>query len=461
MLVACSGTDHEPQLADQAPRLVERGSGDGDPALADGGLEGPYEVGFRFLALVDPGRDVASGGRRIPLHLWYPVDPEAVGPSTARASYPLDPLHDALPHVSSATFEALGIDGALAAPRPSSRGPFPLVMFSPGWGLDANTYLFLGTRLASHGYVVAVPTHQGDGYGGLPVSMVDTFDHIAQAMFNRPRDLSFALTRLLEANRTRGDPLHRLIQPNRVAASGHSLGGYAALVLGGAGDDAICDSVAVDSEWMGPPPQEFCASSRPDHRFRALFHLDAANQYLQFAELQRIELPTQGVGQDPISLNALPPPWGSWQARVHAAIAHPHAYRADLEHAIHLSFANVCQLFPVWLEHGVVPLDTYDFVMPLLCGPTTPILADQPLLPSLEAQRLVSRMLLPFLKTHLENDERYARMLDARWVNEREENVAFFDTERGGDTHEGPGAPYLDPTWTDEFDYYLYPPAGR
>lgn len=63
---------------------------------------------------------------------------------------------------------------------------------------------------------------------------MDGFDHIAQGMYNRPLDLSFALSRLLEANRLAGHLLHGLTQPNRIAASGHSLGGYAALVLGGA-----------------------------------------------------------------------------------------------------------------------------------------------------------------------------------------------------------------------------------
>jgi len=170
---------------------------------------------------------------------------------------------------------------------------------------------------------------------------------------------------------------------------------------------------------------------------------------------------TQGVGQDPASLTATPPPWGSWQARVHAAISHPHAYRADLRHVIHLSFANLCQLVPVWLDHGIVEQEIHDFLTGLVCGPTSPILADGPLLPSLEAQRLVTKQLLPFLKTHLENEERYARQLDPAWVNQHVEGVAFFDTERGGDTHEGPGAPYLDPTWRDEFDYFVNPPEVK
>ena len=32
-------------------------------------------------------------------------------------------------------------------------------MFSPGWGCDGWFYLYLGARLASHGFVVAVVTN--------------------------------------------------------------------------------------------------------------------------------------------------------------------------------------------------------------------------------------------------------------------------------------------------------------
>ncbi len=61
--------------------------------------------------------------------------------------------------------------------------------------------------------------------------------------------------------------------------------------------------------------------------------------------MARIRLPVLGVGQDPDSLAAAPPPWSSWQARVHAAVQSERAYRADLRRAQHLSFTNFCQVF--------------------------------------------------------------------------------------------------------------------
>jgi hypothetical protein len=45
---------------------------------------------------------------------------------------------------------------------------------------------------------------------------------------------------LLERNETSGDLIYQLIDPEKLAASGWSLGGYAAMSLV-AGDDLVCD----------------------------------------------------------------------------------------------------------------------------------------------------------------------------------------------------------------------------
>jgi hypothetical protein len=422
--------------------------------LADPGLKGPFEIGFKVFQFLDTSRNGETGGRHIPTYVFYPVDPRAIGPATPPASYPLDTLYGLYPEAASAEFEELGVDRAYAAPRPSSAGPFPLLVFSSGWLVDANFYLYVGTRLASHGFVVAVLSHQGEL--GSPA---DTFDHIAMALFNRPRDVSFALSRLLERNRDRHGLLHGLIQPDRIAAGGHSLGGYTALVVGGAGDDAICDSTVVDSEWMGPPPPEACGSSAPDPRLRAVLYLDGSNQFLQFRELSRLRLPIQGIGQDPVSLGG-PSGWGSWQARTQAAARSEHAYRVDVKHAVHQSFSNFCQVAPIYFQNGLIDQAYLDSTLDYACRATSPQIDGKPLLPSGEVQRLAMKIAIPFLKTFLAGDHRYSHMVDAEWVNAREQDVAFFETERGGTTHQGPGAVYLDPTWTDEFDYFLSPPAG-
>jgi predicted dienelactone hydrolase len=72
-------------------------------------------------------------------------------------------------------------------------------MFSPGWGCPAYFTNFIAARLASHGFVVAVIYHYGDGCWSW-----EPWDHLAVASYNRPRDVSFLLTDLLQKNQAAG-----------------------------------------------------------------------------------------------------------------------------------------------------------------------------------------------------------------------------------------------------------------
>jgi hypothetical protein len=227
--------------------------------------------------------------RPIPVHLFYPAD---VGSSTIPAIYPLDQIHFAFPPflTFSMEWEAQGIDPAYQEPPLSGDGPFPLVLFSPGWGMSALSGLYIGTRLASHGLLVALIYHYGDG-----AAFYEPFDNLAVAAVNRPLDVSFTLTELLERNRTAGDLIYQSIDPGKVAASGWSLGGYAAMVLA-AGDDQVCDKPME----MGEPgvPESTCIASPVGERIRAIIPLDGSTQLLYFDELARITVPTLGIGQE-------------------------------------------------------------------------------------------------------------------------------------------------------------------
>jgi predicted dienelactone hydrolase len=210
--------------------------------------KGPYAVGHTFLMMTDASR----GDRPIAVYVFYPVDPASVTSATPRAEYPLDPYnYMGWPNTNSADWEAYGFDAAYHGVQVSSGKPFPLVMFSPGWGCAAWFYMFLLPRLASHGYVVAALTHSNDWT--LPL---EPFDHIAVTAMNRPPDVSFALTQLLAKNATAGDLLFNAVMPDRIAASGHSFGGYASMVLAGGDDNVgeIFDSAKNQRLWGG-----FCA----------------------------------------------------------------------------------------------------------------------------------------------------------------------------------------------------------
>ncbi|MFC2169592.1 alpha/beta hydrolase family protein, partial [Acidobacteriota bacterium] len=306
------------------------------PSFADPGEKGPYEIGFTSFLIMDSSRNTDIGGRPIPVYFWYPVDPSDINAVTPEAIYPLDPLNSVVPPTSSSDWEAYGFDKAYQEPPVSTDGPFPLLLFSPGWGGPAWGHLNVGTRLASHGIAVAVTYHWGDGFWPW-----EPLDHLAVASMNRPLDISFMLTHLLAMNGTPGELIFNSINPNHVAASGWSLGGYAAMALAG-GDDSVCDK--FPSLGFPNPPPETCVPALPDPRISAIVTLDGSTQLLYFNELARIDVPTMGIGQEWSTLDMLSgEEFASLQARLHAASQGHPCYRVDLAEAYHHTFSNHCE----------------------------------------------------------------------------------------------------------------------
>jgi len=69
-------------------------------------------------------------------------------------------------------------------------------MVSPAWSQGYWEYIYLGTRLASHGFVVAVTEHAEDWQW--PWS---SGTDIPVTLFNRPRDVSLGLDPILSNRR--------------------------------------------------------------------------------------------------------------------------------------------------------------------------------------------------------------------------------------------------------------------
>lgn len=420
--------------------VASPGSGARAATAADPGAIGPYAVGHMGFVLVDATRDTGSpyGGRPIYVSVFYPVDRSAITPDSVEASYPLDPVGGHWPVTNSSNWERYGIDRAYEAPAPSADGPFPLVMFSPGWG---NTYfanLYTGVRAASHGFVIALLGHYGDG-----VASWDPWDELHVALVNRPRDVSFALTALLARNATHGDPLAGTMRPDEVAAAGHSLGGYAALVLAG-GDDLVCDR-AVNGDPRGiPVPPSTCIASSPDPRIKATVTFDGSSQILWFRELARITTPAMVVGQGWENV-------GAWHAREHAAIAATPNYRVDLDRALHPSFTTFCESAHVLRDVGVI---TATQLANRLGRPQCTTA-----LPAPETQRLATKYLVAFLKTQLVGETGYQHLLTPGWALTSEPEVEFFVTERTNAHATYENLPCLVPTCP-TFGYFTDQPGS-
>lgn len=234
---ACSSSraaDSSTTTSTTAPKSVPQVEGGADDAAFRG--PGPFDVGVTTLQLPDR-----------PVEVWYP----ARAGSTAGVATSTYSQLDALPANLAAAAPAL-----LPADIPASvltvtmtdtyrdvpaspDGPFPLVLFSHGFGsfrLDASALL---RGIASWGFVVAAPEHIERDRAAILTdpAMQQQVDE------NDPAAMKAAETRF-EAITTKdvsvlvdtiglvgaaGGPLQGLADTSKVGAVGHSAGGRAAL----------------------------------------------------------------------------------------------------------------------------------------------------------------------------------------------------------------------------------------
>jgi dienelactone hydrolase len=144
---------------------------------------GPYAVGRRVLSF-SRGAD-----RPLPTTVWYP----AAGAAPGRPA---------------------PVDGATPA-----SGRFPVVLFSHGLTAQPGDYAPMLARWAQAGFVVAGPAYPHTSYG---VAGFDALDIV-----NQPADASAVLDSLLAL----GGPLGTVVDPDRLAAAGHSAGGITTVGL--------------------------------------------------------------------------------------------------------------------------------------------------------------------------------------------------------------------------------------
>ncbi len=179
---------------------------------------GPYPVGVRTLALMDPSRLDANGTgpRPVTTEVYYPTTPAAI------AGVERDEISVlGVPIVRTPSYR----DVALAS------GRFPLVLFSHGNGGIRFQSFFFAAHLASHGYVVVSPDHYGNTFVDLLAGITDP-----NVAANRPLDLRFLIDRFTAFDAEPGNLFAGEIDTARIGASGHSFGGYTVLALaGGAG----------------------------------------------------------------------------------------------------------------------------------------------------------------------------------------------------------------------------------
>lgn len=200
---------------------------------------GPYRAGVAF--------ETTPAGDSVVV--YYPVDADrTVGKPTYTVNLirwflgsPTAPIPAGLPSNLPTT---LATDAYMNVPV-SSHGPFPVVMFSHGFGGYPEQSSFLTDHLATWGFVVAAPDHRSRDLKSVAGGTVGTGQSDVQ-------DLRDALTLVTTMDHDVGGLLHGKLDLTRVAALGHSAGGGAAITF--AGDRAVRTYIGLAPAAGTPPP---------------------------------------------------------------------------------------------------------------------------------------------------------------------------------------------------------------
>jgi dienelactone hydrolase len=197
-------------------------SPDRNPAAAGSGGGGASDIPLTPRQSVAPTRTfpvgvrtvpLARGDRPLPTTVWYPATSGPVGAIARRKA-------------------------AAAA------GRFPLVLFSHGLSGIPQRYAGLAQAWASAGFVVAAPLY--------PHTSGRTTRFIRNDIDNQPADAWYVIDRLRRLSAVGGDLLSGHVDAQRVAAIGHSAGGFTTNGMFTAGHDPRLVAGVVIAGWLAP-----------------------------------------------------------------------------------------------------------------------------------------------------------------------------------------------------------------
>jgi hypothetical protein len=234
VLNACTSSSAEPRAtgsptgsASADPSNSSRPSPSPSPTAPPMGNAGTYQVGSQQMTFTYPPHNGPTGAALAPRALVTTVQ------------YPLAP-------------------GSTSQP---ATGPFPLILFAPGYQQCAAAYGDLLQTWASAGYVVAAVTFPRTNCE-LGNTKADEND-----LVNQPQDMSFVLSSLLTLSAEPNQVLSGLINRQEIAAAGQSDGGdtVAALVANTCCTDTRVKAAAVLSAapWPAMPGRYFTSGTPP------------------------------------------------------------------------------------------------------------------------------------------------------------------------------------------------------
>lgn len=270
------------------------------------------EIGFREMQL-DP-----TGDRPLHVALWYPT--AALSGSTIIGE---NPAFIGAPAIRNATPKA---------------GTHALILLSHGDGGNWRNQSWLASQLARQGYIVAAPDHPGTtSFNMDPIQ--------AARLWQRPLDLSRIIDRLVADPTVAGR-----IDARRIAAIGHSLGGWTVAALAGARFDR---AKFADECQKYPNPRTCGAVSKlgldqpaierdmRDQRIRAIVSLDLGlARGFTVQSLESMTIPALVIGAG-IDIGDLPVQLESGHLAEH--LPETSSNLVVIDDAMHFSFLQLCK----------------------------------------------------------------------------------------------------------------------
>lgn len=256
---------------------------------------GGYSVGVKTMDIVNKNQlntaDFTSMiDRKLTVEVWYPGKKNTGNLATYEN---VTRLHKPFSIQGSAMRDA----------APVAQGEFPLIVLSHGYTGYRTIMFYLGEHLASHGYVVVSLDHTDSTNAEVDFKNA-LFAGFPSTLMNRSRDQQFVLDYFSETD----DALGKIIESDKAAVMGYSMGGYGAVnTVGG------CYQFSKEGLMgLGYPEQvatglapvfSFCNAGKEavDPRWKAMIAFAPWGQELNIhapEALAKISVPTMYVSGD-------------------------------------------------------------------------------------------------------------------------------------------------------------------
>lgn len=324
-VVALGCTPDDTKSADSGASTGTTGTTDTAGATPQGAPDepGPYSIGTSVHSIT------TATGQALRVQVWYPAPADAT-----------EALH---------SYDGLLTEDALDAPSAACDGASPVLLFSHGNGGLRYQSVFLTEHLASRGWVVVAPDHEGN-----TTFDIDT-DRWGELALRRPVDISQSFDWLVAELAGAGGALEGCVDPDAgYAVAGHSFGGYTAAALTSAVVTRSHAESCATSGWLCAQVvaeldarAETSADLR-DARVWASVPMTPAAYELLSDTLSQASAPALVWGGDRDDTT----PVDSQVRPIYADTGAADKHFAVIEDAGHYTFSDACSLLPTYPDCG-------------------------------------------------------------------------------------------------------------